>query len=368
MDMQRFFAGSMGGSDMESADGYEFQNTLMVAMVESSPVAMVLVDPTGMIARVNTALASLFGYTWEELSGQTVDILAPERMRAGHMRLRRDFLTQPEARPMGAGRDLLAVRKDGSEFPVEIGLTPIATPRGVFVVGAILDLTERLRKDKLAVLGQMADSVGHELRNPLGVMNNAVYFLKTVLAGGDPNTLEYLDIIGAEIASAERIVADLLDAVHTRKAEPQLARAEYLVRQALRHCVVPDQVTVEFEMPADLPPVEVDPQQMQRVFSNLIRNSIEAMSGVGTLTIRAAPDPGVTHLRIGFSDTGPGLMPEQAAQLFQTVSTNRVHGTGLGLMGVKNLVSANSGRVEVRSEPLCGATFTVVLPCAAKAE
>lgn len=336
----------------------------MAAMIESSPVAMVLVDPAGRIMQVNAALENLFGYAREELSGQPVEMLVPERMRAGHVHLRHDFLIRPEARPMGAGRDLFAVRKDGSEFPVEIGLNPVTTPQGVFVVSAILDLTERLRKDKLIVLGQMADSVGHELRNPLSVMNNAVYFLKTVLAGADPITIEYLDIISTEIAGTERIVADLLDAVHTRQAEPQLARVEYLVRQALRHCIVPGQVTVEIEMPADLPPVELDPQQMQRVFSNLVSNAIDAMSGVGTLTIRATLDSHAAQLRIGFNDTGPGVTPEQAAQLFQPLFTSRARGIGLGLMVVKNLVAANGGRMEVRSEPVRGATFTVVLPIA----
>ena len=219
-----------------------------------------------------------------------------------------------------------------------------------------------VRKEKLAVLGQVVGSVGHELRNPLGVMNNAVYFLKTVLTEADSTVREYLDIIGAEIAGAERIVAELLDSVRTKPPQPQMSHTEHLVRQALRHCTVPEGVAVEVDIPAELTPIQVDPQHIQRVFRNLIANGIDAMAGDGHLTISASADESAETIRVSVRDTGGGIAPEQMTRLFQPLYTTKARGIGLGLMICKNLVEANGGRIEVESELGKGAVFAVVLP------
>ena len=221
---------------------------------------------------------------------------------------------------------------------------------------------ELVRKEKLAVLGQVVGSVSHELRNPLGVMNNAVYFLKTVLTEADTTTREYLDIIGYEIESAERIVSELLDSVRIRPPQPQLSQVEHLVRQALRHCTIPDGVAIDVDIPEGLPPIEVDPQQIQRVFRNLIVNGVEAMNENGRLTISAAEDKASGMVRVGVRDTGGGITPEQMTKLFQPLFTTKARGTGLGLVVVKNLTQANGGTVQVASEAGKGTVFTVALP------
>jgi len=221
-----------------------------------------------------------------------------------------------------------------------------------------------LRKEKLATLGQVAGSVGHELRNPLGVMSNAVYFLKTVLTDADQTTREYLDMISAEIAAADRIVAELLDAVRTRPPQTQIVDVEALIRQTLQRCAVPEHVAVKVETAIGLSPVTVDPQQIQQVLRNLISNGIDAMSGEGQLIIRAAVDGNGQTVRVSIQDTGAGMTPEQMAKLFQPLHTTKVRGIGLGLVVVKNLTLANGGSVAVRSEPDQGTTFTVTLPAA----
>ncbi len=221
---------------------------------------------------------------------------------------------------------------------------------------------ELVRKEKLAVLGQVVGSVGHELRNPLGVMNNAVYFLRTVLTEADSTVREYLDIIEHEIAGAERIVSELLDAVRTRPPQPQMSHIEHLVRQALRHCTVPEGVAVEVDIPAELTPIWVDPQHVQRVFRNLIANGIDAMAGDGRLTISASVDETTKTVRVCVRDTGSGIAPEQMVKLFQPLYTTKARGIGLGLMICKNLVEANGGQIEVESEPGKGTMFSVTLP------
>jgi PAS domain S-box-containing protein len=225
---------------------------------------------------------------------------------------------------------------------------------------------ELVRKEKLAVLGQVAGSVGHELRNPLGVMSNAVYFLQIVLSDADETTKEYLNIIKSEIAGSERIVSDLLDSVRTKPPQPVAVTLAELIGQTLRKYTVPDSVAVNLDIPETLTPLQVDPQQIHQVFRNLISNGVEAMAEGGELEIRAVenrPDGTVT---VSVRDSGIGMTPEQMARLFQPLFTTKARGIGLGMVVVKNLTEANGGKVDVQSELGRGTTVTITLPCVAQ--
>ncbi len=222
---------------------------------------------------------------------------------------------------------------------------------------------ELLRKEKLAVLGQVAGSVGHELRNPLGVMSNAVYFLQTVLAGADDSVKEYLNILKNEIAGSERIVSDLLDSVRTRPPQVRTVRVAELVAQSLGKLAVPPAVQVKLEIPPTLL-LRVDALQMQQVLRNLVSNAIEAMPGGGVLQIGAAVDSTRTTATVRVRDSGMGMPPEQMGKLFQPLFTTKARGIGLGLVVVKNLTEANGGKVAVESAPQRGTTFTLTLPAA----
>jgi signal transduction histidine kinase len=223
---------------------------------------------------------------------------------------------------------------------------------------------ELVRKEKLAVLGQVAGSVGHELRNPLGVMSNAVYFLQTVLADADDSIKEYLNIIKNEITGSERIVSDLLDSVRIKPPNPEAVSVAELIEQSLRKCSVPSSVTVKLDVPATLPPLRVDALQIHQVLRNLISNGIEAMPQGGTLEIRAVADEDAENVTVSVRDSGVGMAPEQLGKLFQPLFTTKARGIGLGLVVVKNLTEANGGRVEVQSEPGKGSEFRVILPAA----
>ncbi|ARU31098.1 hypothetical protein CAP31_04995 [Sulfuriferula sp. AH1] len=221
---------------------------------------------------------------------------------------------------------------------------------------------ELVRKEKLALLGQVADNVGHELRNPLGVINNAVYFLQAVLTDADETTKEYLGIIKSETEEAERIVSDLLDAVRTKAPRTETVHVAELIGQTLRRCQIPAAVSVKLDVPDALPAIQVDPVQMQQVLWNLITNGVEAMPQGGTLEIAASADEPTHSVRISIKDSGMGIAPAQQTRLFQPLFTTKARRVGLGLVVVKNLTQANGGNVEVWSEPGKGAVFTVVLP------
>ena len=267
------------------------------------------------------------------------------------------------------------------------------------VVVSLLDVTEhrkaeealalaredQIRREKLSILGQLAGTVGHELRNPLGVMNNAVYFLKMVLTEADETTREYLGIIQKEIDNSQRIITDLLDFTRTRTPLVQEVGARELVSECAGRCVFPENVTLQIDIPDDLPIVRVDPQQMGQVLQNLIMNGIEAMPYGGELRIGAGRvrgtglegqgiadknfeprtsglDPDGDFVEISVADTGVGITAEGMKRLFQPLFTTKAKGTGLGLTVCKNLTEANGGRIEVASEEGKGTCFTVQLP------
>ena len=224
---------------------------------------------------------------------------------------------------------------------------------------------ELLRNEKLAVLGQVAGSVGHELRNPLGVMNNAVYYLQTVLVDADATTREYLDMIRDEIGSAERIVADLLDSVRTKSPQCQGVAVSALVERVRSGLPMPEAIAFKVALEPGLPPLWVDPHQIQQVLRNLLSNAIDAMPDGGTLEFWAGFDAAAHTVILEVRDTGAGIAPENIRKLFQPLYTTKPRGIGLGLVVVKNLVQVNGGRVAVQSTPGEGSTFSVTLPAAA---
>ena len=231
------------------------------------------------------------------------------------------------------------------------------------MVGKLQETREELvRKEKLALLGQVAGSVGHELRNPLGVMSNAVYFLQTVLPDADETTREYLNIILDEISRSEHIVEELLDAVRTRPPNLEAVGLTELVEQTLGKCNLPPSVALRLDIPETLPRLHVDAMQIQQVLCNLVSNGVEAMPEGGILEIGAAENNGAVTVSV--RDTGSGIAPEVMAKLFQPLFTTKARGIGLGLVVVKNLIEANSGTIDVQSEVGRGTTFSITLPAA----
>ncbi len=225
---------------------------------------------------------------------------------------------------------------------------------------------ELVRKERLATLGQLSSSVGHELRNPLGVMTNAVYFLEMTLKDVPQKVRDYLGILRTQVRLSEKIVSDLRDFARGKEPQRTAVALRQVVDEQLGRVTIPPTVRVDRDVPDSLPTVQVDAVQVGQVVLNLITNAAQAMEADGgVLTLRAAASNGTVRLSV--EDTGPGIAPENLAKVFEPLFTTKARGIGLGLSVSRSLAVANGGMLAVTSEPGHGAHFTLDLPTRAGA-
>jgi signal transduction histidine kinase len=231
-------------------------------------------------------------------------------------------------------------------------------------LGELRETQETLvRKEKLAMLGLLAGGVGHELRNPLGVMTNAVFYLGAVLKDAPAEIKDYLGILGTQIRLAEKIVGDLLDFARIKPPQLETVSIKQIVDDQLQRAGSLEGVTVKHEFPSDLPRVRVDRVQIGQVVLNLITNALQSMNGNAVLTFRGGRTPDGL-VRLDVTDTGSGITPEQMAKLFEPLFTTKARGIGLGLAVSRGLVQANGGTISAASSPGAGTTMSVSLPTA----
>jgi PAS domain S-box-containing protein len=225
---------------------------------------------------------------------------------------------------------------------------------------------ERLiRQERLAALGQIAGSIAHELRNPLGVISNAVYFLNLIKSETDPRVQEYLGIIESETRTAEKIVSDLLDRSRIKSPERQPCSAADLIQQVLKRYPLPPNVGLTLDLPENLPELYIDPGQIVQVIGDLLTNAYQAMPDGGRLNL-SARQVNQNQVSISIADTGVGIPEENLSKLFEPLFTTKKRGVGLGLTLSKSLAEANDGKIEVQSTPGGGANFTIYLPSVQK--
>ncbi len=226
----------------------------------------------------------------------------------------------------------------------------------------LLDVQEQLiRREKLAMLGQWAGGVGHELRNPLGAIKNAAYFLKMVIEEPEPEVKEMLEILEKEVAASDRIISSLLDFARPKPLIQQEVNIDDIVIEALSHVTVPENVEIVRQLDETLPAISADFDKLGIVFGNFIRNAIQAMPDGGKLSVKSEM-PSPEWVAVSFTDTGVGIPEENRSKLFEPLFTTKSKGIGLGLAIIKNLVEQHGGTIEVESEIGKGSTFTVRLP------
>ena len=339
-------------------------------VVESSPNGLLMVDEQGTIRMANRLIDQLFGYERAELIGQPVEMLLPQHMRPNHVGDRAKFIAHSESRAMGRGRDLYGVRKDGQEFPLEIGLSPIRTPNGMRVLASVVDISERKRiqehlqkAERLAELGTLASGMAHEIGTPMNVILGRAEYLFQRTA--DEGMKKGLTTIITQVERITKVMNQLLAFARRRPVERRAVDLGEIVEDSLemfQERIAHSSITVEKSIEANLPSVHADRDQLIQVLINLVVNSFHAMPEGGRLRLSLTREG--RHVCLGVSDTGHGMPEEICAKVFEPFFTTKDFGkgTGLGLTVVKGIIEDHGGTIEVESVVDKGTTFWIRLP------
>lgn len=330
------------------------------------PDAVSVCDLNGNIIKCNQATLDLHGYSSEkELIGLNLYALL---MQGDGERAKKEL---EKVRALGSEQNLefTLVRRGGDEFLGELSFGAItdSSHNSLGLVVVTKDITDRkllqdqlILSEKLAAVGRLAASFSHDIRNPLAVIKNSTCFLEMRLKeNADEKVLKHLRILKEELNFANLMVNDLLD--FTRKNPPRLEEADLneTVQFALSSVIVPENVTVAFS-PGNLPKMLLDQTQLQRVFTNLFVNAVQAMPDGGKLTIQTMKNCDTADLSV--TDTGVGINEDSLGRLFTPFFTTKRNGVGLGLSISKQIVEAHGGELAVKSKQGQGSAFTIKLP------
>jgi PAS domain S-box-containing protein len=353
--------------------------------VESAPSGIAMVDADGVIVLVNRETERMFGYGHNELAGQSIDQLVPHRFQGQHGHHRKGFVARPMARAMGQGRDLFGLRKDGTEFPVEIGLNPIHTEEGMVVLSTIVDITERKQVERElaeqtrelarsnADLEQFAYVASHDLREPLRMVASYTKLLEERYGDAlDGQAHTFIGYAREGAIRMQRLIDDLLaySRVRTQARPPASVSSEACLRRAMENLALRIRECGAEVEAKGLPEVPADATQLAMVFQNLLENALKFRRGEAPrIRIRAhrnGPD-----WVFSVEDNGLGIAREHFDRIFQVFQ--RLHGreqypgTGIGLALCKRIVDQHGGRLWVESDGTTGSTFFFTLPAVHRA-
>jgi len=353
------------------------------SILDTVPDAMIVIDERGVMHSFSSAAERLFGYSASEVLGKNVKMLMPSPYRENHDAYIERYLATGERRIIGIGRVVVGERKGGSTFPMELAVGEMRSSNQRFFTGFIRDLTEpqkteaRLQElqaeivhiSRLTAMGEMASALAHELNQPLSAIANYMKGMRRLLEdGSDERSAMLRDAMekaAEQAVRAGQIIHRLRDFLARGDSERRVESVNKLVEEASALALVGAKdrgVRVRFQFDPAVDPVLVDKVQIQQVLLNLIRNAIEAMEGCDKreLVVSAGP-AGNGMVAISVADTGTGIAPDMAGQLFQPFVTTKPHGTGVGLSISRTIIEAHGGEIEARPNPVGGTIFRFTL-------
>jgi PAS domain S-box-containing protein len=350
----------------------DFAEELFRLAVEACPNGMLMTDSSGIIVLVNSETERLFGYRRSELIGQPVEILIPERMRKHHSGHRTRFSEHPKVRRIEASHNLVGLRRDGSEFPVEIGLNPIRTVDGLFVLNVVIDISDRHRVDCLK--DEFVATVSHELRTPLTSIAGSLGLLLGGAAGKLPDgVLRFLGIAHSNCTRLVRLINDILDIEKIEAGSVVFSFKRIVLRQLAAQVVEANRgfadsfaVRVCLDPAADDGVVLADPDRLAQVITNLVSNAVKFSPRDGEVELTIGHRDG--RMRIAVRDHGPGIPEDFRPRIFEkfaqaeATDARQKGGTGLGLSIARKIVTRLGGTIGFADAAGGGTEFFVELP------
>jgi PAS domain S-box-containing protein len=359
-------------------------------VLEASPNAVVGIEEDGTVVYANPRLEDAFGYRPDEVIGQPLRMLLPERVRDRHGAHRRRFMEHPVVRPMGIGLDLTGRHKDGREFPVEISLSPVQTPGHLQVFATVVDITARkaaeaqlLQAQKLESIGRLAGGVAHDFNNVLFAINGYTELLMEDLAGTPPADLaevrQNLKTIQDAADRGANLTMQLLAFSRQQIVTPKVVEpvAGIHALEPMLRRLIGEHIQLKVIVHEPTARLRIDPGQLDQIVMNLVVNARDAMPNGGTVTIEIGTtdfeepyamehfevDPG-SYVMVAVSDNGQGMDHETREHIFEPFFTTkeRGRGTGLGLATIYGIVRQAGGHIWLYSEPGHGSTFKLYFP------
>lgn len=355
------------------------------AAVESSPSGMLMTDSAGKILLVNREVERLFGYDRSELIGQPIEVLVPERFTGQHPHHRKSFFAEPTSRPMGMGRDLYGLRKDGREVLVEIGLNPIQTDEGVRVLCSIVDITARRQTEdqlrhaqKMEAIGTLASGIAHDFNN---VLFSIVGHAELVHDSPGLNDEQQADLV--QILHAAERGRQLVQRILAFSRKTDVERTPLRLNRTLQEILgllratLPATIEIHQNLSASTPQVLSDGTQLHQVVMNLATNAAHAMPQGGVLEFTLGPyahgeqdETAGLHLKSGLyarltvKDSGTGMTREVIDRAREPFFTTKdvSQGTGLGLAIIHGIVESHHGAMEIQSTPGAGTCVDIYFP------
>jgi two-component system, LuxR family, sensor kinase FixL len=347
------------------------------AILDTAVEGIITIDEHGIIETFNAAAERLFGYSAAEAIGQNVALLMPPPYSVEHDNYIARYLQTGEKRIIGIGREVTGKRQDGSIFPMDLAISEVNLGTRRWFTGFVRDLSRRKRAeqemqraDRLALVGQLASGLAHEIGTPLNVIAGNAELLRLDLRQHGI-ALSGLDTIVEQADRITRLIERLLTFARTKEQPAELLSLETPLASALRLLETRfrrEAITVLVEAPADLPVACGAADQLEQVFLNVLVNAWHAMPGGGTITITASPTTD-NQVQISFRDTGTGMSAAQLTRAFEPFfSTKGDQGTGLGLAICKQIIEAHRGTIRLDSTLGVGTTVTLTLPGAPSTE
>ena len=353
------------------------------SILDTVPEAMIVIDEHGNMQSFSSAAERLFGCRAAEAIGQNIKTLMPSPYRENHDGYLQRYMNTGERRIIGIGRVVVGQRKDGSTFPMELAVGEMKSGDQRFFTGFIRDLTERQQTEarlqelqselvhisRLTAMGEMASTLAHELNQPLSAIANYLKGSRRLLEGASDEKSaamrDALDKAADQAMRAGHIIRRLRDFVARGESERRVESITKLVEEASALALVGVKdlgIRVQFQFNPEIDLVIADRVQVQQVVLNLIRNAMDAMETSQTrdLIVAIAPADG-GQVRISVTDSGSGISPEIAEQLFQPFITTKRHGMGVGLSISRAIVEAHNGRIWVEPNPTGGTIFHFTL-------